>query len=88
MATHPNAARQKEMFICGFDGSAPTIRQILAGSPVRATGALDAVAIGAASVDVTANAVEGKSPTKINYQYVLVDYNTQALGTKLLKELM
>lgn len=85
--THPSAARQNNMFICGFDGSAPVISQILAGSPVRATGALDAVAIGAASVEVTANAIEGKSPTKINFPYVLVDHNTQALGKKLLKEL-
>ena len=75
------------MFICGFDGSAPAISQILAGHPVRATGALDAVGIGAASVDATANAIEGKSPTKINYHYVLVDYQTQALGKKLLKEM-
>ena len=75
------------MFICGFDGSAPVISQILAGSAVRATGALDAVAIGSASVEVTANAVEGKTPVEINFPYVLVDYNTQALGKKLLKEL-
>ena len=85
--THPNAARQKDMFICGFDGSGPMITQILQGTPVRATGALDLVGIGAASVDATANAVEGKTPTKINYQYVLVDYHTQALGKKLLKEM-
>jgi len=86
-ATHPSAARAQDMFICGFDGSAPVITEILAGSAVRATGALDAVAIGAASVEATANAVEGKSPTKINFPYVLVDYQTQALGKKLLKEL-
>jgi ribose transport system substrate-binding protein len=86
-ATHPDAARQKDMFICGFDGSGPTITQILEGTPVRATGALDLAGIGAASVDATANAVEGKTPTKINYQYVLVDYQTQALGKKLLKEM-
>jgi hypothetical protein len=48
---------------------------------------LDAVAIGAASVEVTANAVAGTKPTQINFPYVLVDYNTQALGKKLLKEL-
>lgn len=85
--THPSAARKKDMFICGFDGSGPVISQILQGTPVRATGALDAVAIGAASVEVTANAVAGTKPTQINFPYVLVDYNTQALGKKLLKEL-
>ena len=38
--THPTATRTTDMFICGFDGSAPVISQIIAGSPVRATGAL------------------------------------------------
>ena len=57
------------MFICGFDGSAPVIKA-LAGSPVRATGALDAVKIGEASVNATINAI-GKGPTKINFPYVL-----------------
>jgi ribose transport system substrate-binding protein len=87
LQTHPSATAKKDMFICGFDGSAPVIKQILAGSPVRATGALDAVAIGAASVNATINAVEGKGPTKINFPYVLVDQQTQSLGHKLLKEL-
>ena len=85
-ATHPSAARQKDMFICGFDGSGPTITQILEGTPVIATGTLDLAGTGAASVEATANAVEGKGPTKINYHYVLVDHKTQALGKKLLKE--
>jgi ribose transport system substrate-binding protein len=86
MQTHPSAARQKDMFICGFDGSAPVIQQILAGTPIRATGALDTVGIGAASVNATANAVEGHGPTKINFPYVLVDHSTRALGLKLIAE--
>jgi|SRR5579875_727044 len=84
---HPSAKQQADMFICGFDGSAPVIKEILADTPIRATGALDAVAIGEASVNATINAVEGKGPTHVNFPYVLVDYQTQALGRKLLKEL-
>ena len=51
--THPSSLRQSEMFICGFDGSPPVIKQVLAGTPVRATGALDAVAIGKACINAT-----------------------------------
>ncbi len=87
LQTHPSELRKKEMFICGFDGSAPVIQAILAGSPIRATGALDAVAIGAASVNATINAVQGTGPTEINFPYVLVNYQTQELGKRLLKEL-
>jgi ABC-type sugar transport system substrate-binding protein len=86
--THPSAARQKEMFICGFDGSGPVIQQVLAGTPVRATGALDAVAIGAASVSATAAAIRGNAKgARVKFPYVLVDYYTQAAGKKLLKDL-
>ncbi len=87
LQTHPSAQRTSEMFICGFDGSTPVIQSILAGSPIRATGALDAVAIGAASVNATINAVQGAGPTQINFPYVLVNYESQELGKKLLKEL-
>jgi len=87
LQTHPSESRTKEMFICGFDGSAPVIQSVLSGSPIRATAALDAVAIGAASVDATVNAVLGSGPTQINFPYVLVDYQSQELGKKLLKEL-
>ena len=68
MATHPSAQRVKDMFICGFDGSGPVIKAVGTGGPIRATGALDAVAIGKASIESAANAVEGKTPTKINFQ--------------------
>lgn len=84
---HPSAQEKKDMFICGFDGSGPVIQDIINGSPIRATGALDAVAVGAASVNATINAVEGKGPTKINFPYVLVDVHAKKLAHKLLKEL-
>ena len=85
--THPSAQRIKDMFICGFDGSGPVIKAIGTGGPIRATGALDAVAIGKASITAAANAIEGKSPTKINFPYVLCTYQTKAVNQKLLAEL-
>ena len=87
MATHPSAQRIKDMFICGLDGSAPVIKAIGTGGPIRATGALDAVAIGKASIETAANAIEGKTPTKINFPYVLCDAQTGSLNQKLLAEL-
>jgi ribose transport system substrate-binding protein len=87
LATHPSAQRVKDMFICGFDGSGPVIKAVGTGGPIRATGALDAVAIGKASIETAANAIEGKTPTKINFPYVLCDVNTTALNKKLLAEL-
>jgi ABC-type sugar transport system substrate-binding protein len=87
MATHPSAQRVKDMFICGFDGSGPVIKAVGTGGPIRATGALDAVAIGKASIETAANAIEGKTPTKINFPYVLCDVQTTALNKKLLAEL-
>src|SRR4029077_891773 len=85
--THPSAQRTKDMFICGFDGSGPVIKAIETGGPIRATGALDAVAIGKASIEAAANAIEGKTPTKINFPYVLCTVQTTAVNKKLLEEL-
>jgi ribose transport system substrate-binding protein len=84
--THPSPARMKDMFICGFDGSAPVIQAIDSGGPIRATGALDAIAIGKASITAAANAIEGKGQTKINFPYNLCDVKTQALNKRLLAE--
>lgn len=86
-ATHPSAQRTKDMFICGFDGSGPVIKAIESGGPIRATGALDAVAIGKASIEAAANAIEGKTPAKINFPYVLCTAQTTATNKKLLAEL-
>jgi ABC-type sugar transport system substrate-binding protein len=86
-ATHPSAQRIKDMFICGFDGSAPVIKAIDSGGPIRATGALDAIAIGQASIKAASNAIEGKTPAKINFPYVLCTAQTTAVNQKLLTEL-
>jgi ribose transport system substrate-binding protein len=71
MQTHPSKARQRKMAMIGYDGTVPVFEKILAGSVIRATGALDLIAIGRASVRATINAIEGKRPTRINYPYVL-----------------
>jgi len=88
MGTHPDAQRQQETFICGFDGSAPVIKDVLAGSPVRAIGALDAVAVGRACVSTAIQAIQAKtSGRKVSFDYSLVDAHTKALGRALLKDL-
>jgi len=85
--THPSAQRTKEMFICGFDGSAPTLQQIIAGTPIRATGCLPAIEVGAASVRATVAAIEGHSKgSRVSFPYVLADNQTIALDKKLLAE--
>jgi ribose transport system substrate-binding protein len=86
-ATHPSAQRIKDMFICGFDGSGAAIQAIETGGPIRAIGALDSIAIGKAVIEAAANAIEGKTPTKINFPYTLCDAQTAALNKKLLAEL-
>jgi ribose transport system substrate-binding protein len=86
MQTHPSKERQGQMYIAGWDGAIPVMEKILAGSVIRSTGALDLVGIGQASIDATANAIEGKRPTRINYPYVLVSQSPAGMkiGKKLL----
>lgn len=69
--TNPSADRQSKMCIVGFDGTMPVFQKIVAGSPIRATGALDLIKVGGASAEATINAIAGKQPTKISYPYVL-----------------
>jgi ribose transport system substrate-binding protein len=86
MQTHPSAARQKQMYIGGWDGSIPAMQAVVKGGVIRSTGALDLVGIGAASVRATANAIEGTGSTRINYPYVLVSQSAagKRTGKKLL----
>jgi ABC-type sugar transport system substrate-binding protein len=86
MQTHPSADRQKTMYIGGWDGSIPAMKAVVTGSVIRSTGALDLVGIGAASVNATANAIEGKGQSRINYPYVLVSQS--AAGKKTGKKLL
>jgi ribose transport system substrate-binding protein len=85
-ATHPSAQRMNDMIIAGFDGSGPTIKSIETGGPIRVTGVLDTIAIGAASIEAAANAIEGSGSPKINFQYALSDISTTALNAKILAE--
>jgi ribose transport system substrate-binding protein len=71
LQTHPSKARQRQMAMIGYDGTVPVFQKILSGSVIRATGALDLVAIGAASVRATVDAIEGSGATQINFPYVL-----------------
>ena len=81
MQTHPSAARRKQMCIVGFDGTMPVFQKIVAGSTIRATGALDLIKIGAASAQATIDAIEGSGPTKINFPYVLAAQSPAGLKT-------
>jgi ribose transport system substrate-binding protein len=88
MQTHPSAARQKQMYIGGWDGSIPAMQAVVKNSVIRSTGALDLVGIGAASVRATADAIEGKGSSRINYPYVLVSQSAagKKTGRQLLKK--
>lgn len=86
MQTRPSPARQRQMYIAGWDGAIPVMQKIIKGGVIRATGALDLVGIGAASVRATANAIEGKGSTRINYPYVLVSQS--AAGKKTGRRLL
>lgn len=79
MQTNPSKQRQDRMFIAGWDGTMPVFKKILGGSVIRATGALDLIKIGAASIQATADAIEKKQPTQITYPYVLLSQDNPAL---------
>jgi ABC-type sugar transport system substrate-binding protein len=79
MQTHPSAERQKTMAMIGYDGTVPVFDKIISGSVIRATGALDLIGIGRASVRATINAIEGKGATRISYPYVLASQSPAGL---------
>lgn len=83
MQTRPSKSRQDEMFMAGWDGSVPVFEKIVSGSVIRATGVLDLVKIGAAAVTATANAIEKKGETEINFPYILADQDNPDAVTKL-----
>jgi ribose transport system substrate-binding protein len=62
----------ESMCIVGWDGSREVMKQILAGGPIRATGALDLLEIGRSAIWVPANILEDKEPKDYTSQYVLV----------------
>ena len=52
------------------------MRRIIEGGPIRATGALDLLAIGRSAIWVPANIIENKEPKTYTSQYVLVTADT------------
>ena len=89
MQTKPSKARQAAMYIAGWDGAIQVMQKIVSGKGViRSTGALDLVGIGQASIEATANAIEGTGVTRVNYPYVLVSQSPagKAVGRTLLKK--
>jgi ribose transport system substrate-binding protein len=71
--------------IVGWDGSREVMNRILeGGTPIRATGALDLLAIGRSAIWVPANILEGKEPTNYNSEYVLVTADTPDVAQQLI----
>lgn len=60
------------VFVAGWDGSKAAMEKVLEGDVIRAVGAIDLNAVGRASVDNAANALEGKEPTESALPYVLI----------------
>jgi len=84
LQTKPSKERKDQMFIAGWDGAVPVMKKIISGSVIRATGALDIVGIGAASIDATADAIEGKGNPRVNYPYTLISQSNPAAAKKLI----
>ena len=72
------------MCIVGWDGSREVMTQILAGGPIRATGALDLLSIGRSAIWVPANILENKEPKNFTHQYELVTADTPELAQRLI----
>ena len=75
------------MFICGFDGSGPVIQAIETGGPIRATGALDAVAIGKPASRRPPTPLKASRPPRSISLTCCATYQTKAVNQKLLAEL-
>lgn len=60
------------VFVAGWDGSKVAMEKVIEGDVIRAVGAIDLNAVGRASVDNAANAIEGKEPTATALPYVLI----------------
>jgi ribose transport system substrate-binding protein len=85
-ASRPSKDRMAKMYITGFDGSRVAMKRVLAGSVIRSVAALPLKKIGNSAIDVPANILEGKQPTKIKHKYVLVSLESAAAGRKLIAD--
>jgi len=72
------------MCIVGWDGSREVMKRILEGGPIRATGALDLLAIGRSAIWVPANIIENTEPKNYNSEYVLVTADTPDVAQELI----
>src|SRR3954468_6117168 len=72
------------MCIVGWDGSREVMKQIVAGGPIRATGALDLLEIGKSAIWVPANILENKEPKNYTSKYVLVTADTPDEAQRLI----
>jgi ribose transport system substrate-binding protein len=75
------------VYVAGMDGGKRNLELILKGhDPIKASGALDIVAIGRASMDVPANIIEGHGPTRWSAQYTLASTQDKAETQRLLAQ--
>jgi ribose transport system substrate-binding protein len=70
--------------IVGWDGSREVMKRIMEGGPIRATGALDLLAIGRSAIWVPANILENKEPKNNSSKYELVTADTPELAQRLI----
>ncbi|MGN6872025.1 MAG: sugar ABC transporter substrate-binding protein [Solirubrobacteraceae bacterium] len=72
-------------YTAGYDGSENALKELLVpGSVVRASAALDLIAIGRAAVWVPANIIEKKTPTSYLAPYTFCTQSTPAVTRKLI----
>jgi ribose transport system substrate-binding protein len=86
MQTNPSPQRIAKMYIAGWDGSAPAVEKVVAGTALRSTGALDAVGIGKASIAAAHAAIKGTSGSRVSYPYTLITKDTVAQAQKIIAE--
>jgi ribose transport system substrate-binding protein len=70
--------------IVGWDGSREVMKRIMEGGLIRATGALDLLAIGRSAIWVPANILENKEPKNNSSKYELVTADTPELAQRLI----
>jgi ribose transport system substrate-binding protein len=84
-AYHAAGKAADDVFVAGWDGSRAAMQKILDGDVIRASGALDLIGLGRASVDVAANLLERRKPTKFVSRYILVTKSRKAAAEKLIR---
>ena len=85
MQTKPSKDRVAKMYIAGWDGTPPVYKKIIAGSAIRATGALPLDKVGNGVAETTINAIEGKKPTGVAIPYVLASQDDLSVVRDLLQ---